>query len=129
MAHDEKTLRRMAVLNIRPEDLEETFSRSGGPGGQHVNKVSTAATVRHIPTGFSVTASDSRSQSANRLAALNRLLSHFEALKAEKRQAQKAAVSKARRQRAKRSRATKAQLVEGKRQRGEMKKLRGRVRE
>jgi protein subunit release factor B len=127
MAHDEKTLRRMAALKIRAEDLEETFSRSSGPGGQNVNKVSTAATIRHVPTGESVTASDSRSQSMNRQLALERLLDLFEKQREEKRQQRLADASKARRQKAKRSRSTKRKLVEGKRKRGETKKLRGRI--
>jgi peptide chain release factor len=127
MAYDEKTQRRMKSLGIRSEDLEESFSRSSGPGGQNVNKVNTAATIRHVPTGTAVTASDSRSQSANRLLALDRLLATFESRRAERRQARMAEISKARRQRAKRSRGTKAKLVEGKRLRGETKKLRGRV--
>lgn len=127
--YDEKILRRMKTAGLKPEDLKETFSRSGGPGGQHVNKVSTACTIRHVPTGVSVTASDSRSQSTNRQLALDRLLDAFEQKRAEKRQERLAAASKARRQKAKRSRATKRKLVEGKRRRGETKKFRGKVRE
>jgi len=127
MAYDEKTQRRMKSLGIRAEDLEETFSRSSGPGGQHVNKVSTAATLKHLPSGISVTASDSRSQSMNRLLALDRLLETFEKQRAERRQSHLAEISKARRQRAKRSRSTKRKLVEGKRHRGEIKQLRGKV--
>lgn len=127
MAYDEKALRRMASLKIRPDDLEESFSRSSGPGGQHVNKVSTACTIRHVPTGVSVTASDSRSQSMNRQLAMERLMNAFEKQRDEKRQQRLAEASKARRQRAKRSRNTKRKLVEGKRKRGETKKLRGRV--
>jgi protein subunit release factor B len=128
VAHDEKTLRRMAALKIRPEDLEETFSRSGGPGGQHVNKVSTACTIRHLATGVSITASDSRSQSLNRRLALERLLDLCEKQREERKQERLAAVAKARRQKAKRSRSTKRKLVEGKRRRSETKQLRGRVR-
>lgn len=127
MAYDEKTLRRMRVLGIRPDALEETFSRSGGPGGQHVNKVSTACTVRHEPTGIAVTASDSRSQSMNRQLALERLLEFFEKRREETRLRRLAEISKTRRQKAKRSAGTKRKLVEGKRKRGETKKLRGRV--
>ncbi len=127
MAYDEKTLSRMRSLGIKPEDCEESFSRSSGPGGQHVNKVSTQVTIRHVPTGTSVTASDSRSQSTNRQLALERLLDLFEKRREEKRQQRLAEMSKARRQKAKRSRGTKRKLVEGKRKRGETKKLRGRV--
>ena len=127
MAYDEKTQRPMKSLGIRAEDLEESFSRSSGPGGQHVNKVSTAATLKHVPTGLAVTASDSRSQSMNRLLALDRLLETFEKQRAERRQNRMAEISKARRQRAKRSRGTKAKLVEGKRHRGAIKQLRGKV--
>ena len=127
MAHDEKTLRRMRSAGVRAEDLEETFSRSSGPGGQHVNKVSTQVTIRHVPTGLAVTASDSRSQSMNRQLALERLLDLFEKQREEKLQQRLADASKARRQKARRSRSTKRKLVEGKRLRGETKKLRKRV--
>ncbi|CAN5580496.1 peptide chain release factor-like protein [soil metagenome] len=124
---DEKTRQRMAQLRVHERDLEETFSRSSGPGGQNVNKVSTCVTIRHVPTGLSVTASDSRSQSTNRQLALIRLLDEMERRKAAKRQERLAELSKSRRQKAKRSRSTKRKLVEGKRLRGETKKLRGRV--
>lgn len=117
----------MQSLRVRPGDLEESFTRSGGPGGQHVNKVSTQVMIRHVPSGLSVTVSDSRSQSMNRQLALERLLDLFEKQRAEKRQERLAEISKARRQKAKRSRSTKRKLVEGKRLRGETKKLRGRI--
>jgi len=118
---------RMAKLGIRAEDLVETFARSSGPGGQHVNKVSTACTIRHVPTGISVTASDSRSQFTNRKLALERLLDVFEKQREETRLRRLADASKLRRQKAKRSHGTKRKLVEGKRKRGETKKLRGRI--
>jgi protein subunit release factor B len=123
----QQLLDRMKSLGVRTEDLEETFSRSGGPGGQHVNKVSSAATLLHRPTGLSVTASDSRSQAENRQLALDRLLDLLASRGARSRQARLAAASKARRQKALRSRQTKAQMVEGKRRRAEVKRLRSKI--
>jgi peptide chain release factor len=125
--HFDHLFERMDSLGVRLEDLEERFSRSGGPGGQHVNKVSTAATIRHLPTGLAVTVSDTRSQSENRHLALIRLLDLLERQQKRRRQALLTAASKRRRQNPRRSRANKARLVEGKRRRGEMKKLRGKV--
>ncbi|MDD5200299.1 MAG: peptide chain release factor-like protein [Terrimicrobiaceae bacterium] len=118
---------RMVQLGIRPEDLVETFARSSGPGGQNVNKVSTAVTLLHRPSGLRVVASDSRSQFANRKLAMERLLDEFERREGLHRQSQLAELSKARRQRAKRSRGTKRKLVESKRRRGETKRMRGKV--
>jgi protein subunit release factor B len=117
----------MNALGVRREDLEESFSRSGGPGGQHVNKVSSAASIRHRPTGLAVTASDSRSQAENRHLALSRLLDLLERQKRLAHHERLAAAAKVRRQNARRSRRTKAELVQAKRRRGETKRLRGKV--
>jgi len=120
-------LERMSILGIRAEDLQVRFSRSRGPGGQNVNKVSSAATIRHLPSGLTVTASDNRAQAANRLLALERLLTTLENQRSDERQAELAAASKARRQRALRSRATRANLVKEKRLRAETKRRRRKV--
>jgi protein subunit release factor B len=117
----------MNALGVRAEDLQESFARSGGPGGQNVNKVNSAATIRHLPSGLAITASESRSQAVNRQMALERLLSVLEAERAQERHARLAAISKQRRQQARRSRATKAKLVEQKRLRTETKRLRRKV--
>jgi protein subunit release factor B len=92
-----------------------------------VNKVSTAVTLRHLPTGMCVTVSDSRSQAINRSLARERLREKLAAVELEKKQERLAEVARERRRKARRSRGTKAKMVEAKRRRGEMKKLRGRV--
>jgi len=114
---------------LRDEDLRESFARSSGPGGQHVNKVSTAVTLTHLPTGLSVTVSDSRSQSMNRRTARQRLAKKLKERREARRQQIRAATPKTRRQRARRSPGEKRKLVEGKRRRSEIKKGRSRVSE
>ena len=115
---------RFARAGIREADLEETFARSAGPGGQNVNKVSTAVTLRHVPSGVSVTVQDSRSQAMNRKLARERLLDVIERAKSERRAAEVAQREQARRRNRKRPPALKRRILETKRKRSTVKKLR-----
>ena len=117
----------MTRVGIREADLEESFARSSGPGGQNVNKVATAVTLRHLPSGISVSVQDSRSQAVNRKLARERLLEAIERARQKLRAAETAEREKAHRTKSPRPAALKRKILEEKRKRGELKKQRAKV--
>ena len=118
---------RMERLGIRASDFEETFARSSGPGGQNVNKVATAVTLRHRPSGMSVTVQNSRSQAVNRKLARERLLDAIESAREECRMAEITKRERERRRKSPRPGALKRKILESKRKRGDLKKRRAKV--
>jgi protein subunit release factor B len=75
---EDRLYERMKELGISEEDIKETFIRSGGPGGQSVNKTATCVQIKHIPTGIVVKSQEGRSQALNRFLARRLLVSRIE---------------------------------------------------
>jgi protein subunit release factor B len=75
---EQALLQRMKDLNICENDIEETFIRASGPGGQKTNKTSSCVSLRHIPTNIVVKCQRERSQALNRFLARRHLLNQIE---------------------------------------------------
>lgn len=115
---------RMAALGVREADLEETFVRSGGHGGQNVNKTSTCVMLTHRPTGLQVKCQTTRHQGQNRLLARRLLLDKIESQRKAEAEARRAQVEKSRRRNRKRSRAAKVRMLQDKSHRASKKESR-----
>jgi protein subunit release factor B len=102
---------RMTALGVREADIDETFVRSGGHGGQNVNKTSTCVMLLHRPTGLQVKCQATRQQGLNRFIARRLLLDKIEALKRGYVAAQRAEIEKIRRQKRRRSRRAKNRML------------------
>jgi protein subunit release factor B len=119
----------MATLGVRAEDIVETFVRSGGHGGQNVNKVATCVMLVHRPTGLTVKCQTTRQQALNRFLARRLLLDKIERQQRGYVDADRAAREKIRRQKRRRSRRAKERMLAGKAHRSAIKASRGNVRD
>ncbi len=121
---EEALRKKMARLGIREQDLIEKFIKSGGKGGQKVNKASTCVYLKHLPTGIEVKCSLERSQALNRFLARRILADRIEKRVLGEERAERQRVEKIRRQKRKRSKRAKLKMLEEKRKHSEKKKIR-----
>ena len=98
---------RMAALGVNEAEIEESFVRSGGHGGQNVNKTSTCVMLLHRPTGLQVKCQETRQQGLNRFLARRLLLDKIEERKKGFVAAQRSEMERIRRQKRKRKRVLK----------------------
>ena len=110
-----------ARLGLKEDDLDEQFIRSGGPGGQNVNKVSTCVVLVHRPSGLTVRCQEERSQGLNRFLARRMLADKVaEKIRGEISK-KKSEAEKVRRQKRRRSRRAKEKMLENKHIHGQKK--------
>ena len=115
---------RMRKLNVRKKDIEESFVRSSGPGGQNTNKVSSCVSLKHIPTGINVKYQKQRSQGLNRYQARWLLLDKIEAWQNRQKQEIIKEKEKLKRQNRLRPQSLKEKFLEEKRHQSDKKKAR-----
>lgn len=124
----EKFLReRMEALGVREADIEESFIRSGGKGGQHVNKTSTCVYLKHLPSNVEVKCQKGRSQALNRYHARVLLINKLDEMMRGRESEEQKRIEKLRRQKRKRSKKAKEKMLADKHKAGAKKKLRSRV--
>jgi len=106
---------RLARLGVRDADLDEQFVRSGGHGGQNVNKVATCVVLRHAPSGIMVRCQETRTQGMNRFLARRLLCERLEERLAGAASKARQEAERIRRQKRRRSRRAKAKMLDDKR--------------
>jgi peptide chain release factor len=118
---------RMAELGVKEAEIDESFVRSGGHGGQNVNKTSTCVMLFHRPTGIQVKCQATRQQGLNRFIARRLLLDKIEERQKGFVAARRAEIERIRRQKRKRSKRAKDKMLANKAWQAEKKGLRRRV--
>lgn len=115
---------RLNRLGIEDQDVVEKFIRSGGPGGQRVNKTATCVYLKHIPTGIEVKMARERSQALNRFLAWRLLAEKIEERTLRIKTERQKKIEKIRRQKRKRSKRAKEKILREKKLKAEKKRFR-----
>jgi protein subunit release factor B len=115
---------KMKAVGLLESDMDESFVRSGGAGGQHVNKTSSCVQLLHRPTGLLVKCQQDRSQAINRYFARRLLLEKFEAKILLHKTSERQRQEKIRRQKRRRSRRSKNNMLADKRHQSDKKQNR-----
>lgn len=108
---EKELLDRLARLSLRETDFIEKFVRSGGRGGQNLNKTSTCVYLKHIPSGIEVKVQAERQQNVNRFLARRRLADKYEQQILGVKIARDLKLEKIRKQKARRKRRSKSKII------------------
>jgi len=115
---------RLKRLGVKQTDVIEKFIRSGGPGGQKINKTSSAVYLKHLPTGLEVKMSRERSQALNRFLAWRLLTEKLAARILKIKTERQKKIAKIKRQKRRRSKRAKEKILKNKKIRSEKKRSR-----
>ncbi|MCK4911590.1 MAG: peptide chain release factor-like protein [Thermodesulfovibrionales bacterium] len=116
--------KRMEELGLFESEIEESFVRSGGAGGQNVNKVATCVVLKHPPSGLEVKCQRARTQGMNRYHARALLAEKMDTLINQKKSKEQQRIEKIRRQKRKRSKRAKEKMLENKKKQSVKKDMR-----
>lgn len=120
----EKHMEKAVKLNIRAEDIDESFVVGSGAGGQKINKTSSCVLLRHAPTGTEVRCQRHREQSKNRISAYKLLIDKIEFQIKGKESEKAKLIHKLKKQKARRSKKAKEKILEAKHHRSDLKQTR-----
>ena len=123
-----KLLADMRRLGAEEEQLEETFIKGSGSGGQKINKTASCVRLKHLPSGLEVRCQESRSQSLNRYYARRLLCDKLIEQRDDEKSKRQMKSEKIRRQKRRRSRRQKEKMLDQKSKQGAKKLLRGKPR-
>lgn len=127
-AKQDALLARMAKLDMRESDIEERFVLGAGRGGQKVNKTSSCVVLQHVGSGLIVRCQKTRSRALNRYFARVRLCEKLLERLDRERSERARQIARVRRQKKRRSRRQKERILQEKRERSSLKRLRSPVR-